>query len=239
MLIKTKAIVLSKLKYRDNDVILKCLTEQNGVMSYLVRGVQGSKAKGSKLAYFQPLSQLSLEQTFRENQSLHSIREMKIDYPYVTLHSDILKSSIVMFLAEMLSTVLKEEEKNVPMFDYVQTSLQFLDHQDDFANFHLLFLLNLTKLLGFYPEIPEENTHFFNLNSGLFEAKKENQYSVSGANLTLLKRLLGTDFEALQDIKLSAKQRQSFLSMLLLYFELHLGNFKKPKSLQVLNQVFN
>jgi DNA repair protein RecO (recombination protein O) len=51
--------------------------------------------------------------------------------------------------------------------------------------------------------------------------------------------LLGMNFDELHTIKMSSKQRQSFLTMLLLYFELHLGSFKKPKSLQVLNQVFN
>lgn len=55
----------------------------------------------------------------------------------------------------------------------------------------------------------------------------------------LLKQLLGINFDALNTIKLNSKQRQSFLNMILLYYELHLGDFKKPKSLTVFNQVFN
>ena len=238
MLIKTKAIVLSKLRYRDNDLIIKCLTEEKGVVSYIVRGVGGSKSKGSKLAYFQLLSQLFLEQTYRSNKSLQTIKEMKVDYHYETLHSDIVKGTIVMFLAEILASVLKEEEKNKTLFDYVQTSLQFFDHQDAYSNFHLFFLLNLTKPLGFYPDTSQIEGSYFNLNSGMFQNVQEN-FNISGHNLTLLKQLLGTNFDAIQEIKLNTNQRQSFLNMLLLYYELHLGSFPKPRSLQVLNQVFN
>ena len=238
MLIKTKAIVLSKLRYRDNDLIIKCLTEEKGVVSYIVRGVGGSKSKGSKLAYFQLLSQLFLEQTYRSNKSLQTIKEMKVDYHYETLHSDVVKGTIVMFLAEILASVLKEEEKNKALFDYVQTSLQFFDHQDAYSNFHLFFLLNLTKPLGFYPDTSQIEGSYFNLNSGMFQNVQEN-FNISGHNLTLLKQLLGTNFDAIQEIKLNTNQRQSFLNMLLLYYELHLGSFPKPRSLQVLNQVFN
>ena len=239
MFVKTKAIVLSKIKYRDNDLIVKCLTDQLGVVSYLVRGVGGSKSKGSKLAYFQLLSQLQIEQSHRSAKSLQTIREMKVDYHYQTLHSSMKKSAIAMFLAEILSTVLKEEEKNAPLFEYIQTSLQLLDHYDNYSNFHLLFLLKLTKPLGFYPDTSNIQAAFFQLDSGNFQEKSLNPYSISGQNLTALKVLLGIDFEALEGIKMNSSQRQSFLTMLLLYFELHLGSFRKPKSLQVLNQVFN
>ncbi|WP_299337698.1 DNA repair protein RecO [uncultured Psychroserpens sp.] len=239
MLIKTKAIVLSKLKYRDNDLIVKCFTLHRGVVSYLLRGVMNSKKGNSKIAYFQLLSQLQIEENFRENQSLQTIKDIRLDSSYTSLHTNILKSSIVMFLAEVLSSVLREEEENHQLYNYLETAFLWLDATDEFSNFHLLFLLNLTKHLGFYPDTSDTNQMYFNLNNGLFQSKKEDVYSVSGENLTVLKQLLGTNFDNLNDIKLNSKQRQSFLAMLLLYFELHLGSFKKPKSLQIFNQVFN
>ncbi|WP_298893227.1 DNA repair protein RecO [uncultured Psychroserpens sp.] len=239
MLIKTKVIVLSKLKYRDNDLIVKCFTWHRGVVSYLLRGVLNSKKGQSKIAYFQLLSQLQIEESYRENQSLQTIKDLRLDYSFTSLHTNILKSSIVMFLAEVLASVLREEEKNEQLYDYLETTFRWLDTKDEFSNFHLLFLLNLTKHLGFYPDTTNTNQMYFNLNNGLFESKKEDIYSISGENLTTLKQLLGINFDALESIKLNSKQRQSFLAMLLLYFELHLGSFKKPKSLQIFNQVFN
>ncbi|SDR79630.1 DNA replication and repair protein RecO [Formosa sp. Hel1_31_208] len=239
MLIKTKAIVLSKIKYRDNDLIVKCFTSNRGAVSYLLRGVLKNRKGSSKVAYFQLLSQLEIEENYRENQTLQTIKDVRLDYRYSTLHTNILKSSIVMFLAEVLSSVLREEEANQQLYNYLETTLRWLDVKDDFSNFHLLFLLNLTRHLGFYPDTTAIESLYFNLNNGAFQSKKEDIYSVSGENLITLKKLLGINFDDLEYVKLSAKQRQSFLAMLLLYFELHLGSFKKPKSLQIFNQVFN
>lgn len=239
MLTKNKAIVISKLRYRDNDLIVKCFTIQKGLVSYLIRGALKSNKGTSKAVYFQLLSQLQIEENFKANQTLQYIREVKIDYVYRSIHTNVYKSSIAMFLAEILSTVLKEEEQNLQLYDYLEVTLKWLDHQEDFSNFHLLFLLNLTQYLGFYPENTNSEAPYFNLSNGMFENQKSNVYSIYGENLTLLKSLLGINFDELKAIKISSKQRQSFLTMLLLYFELHLGSFKKPKSLQVFNQVFN
>ena len=103
------------------------------------------------------------------------------------------------------------------------------------------FILELPVYLSLCP--PPDTTNiensFFNLNEGQFESKKNRDYSISEDNLTLLKQLLGITFDDLSMVKISSKQRQSFLNMILLYFELHLGNFRRPKSLQIFNQVFN
>ncbi len=239
MLIKTKAIVLSKIKYRDHDLIVKCFTSHRGAVSYLVRGALRSGKKTSKTAYFQLLTQLEIEENFKQHQSLQSIKEIKLNYHYTSLHTNVLKSSIVIFLSEVLNSVLKEEEQNEQLYSYLETTFQWLDIKDHFANFHLLFLLNLTKHLGFYPDTTNIDFDHFNLNKGAFEDHKSDLYSLKGDNLVILKQLLGTNFDGLEQIKLTSMQRQSFLAMLLLYFELHLGSFRKPKSLQVFNQVFS
>lgn len=239
MLNKNNSIVLSKLKYKEYDLIVKCYTQERGVVSYILRGVLRSKKGQSKTVYYQELSQLQIEESYKPNQSLHTIKEVKFNYIYKSLHTNIYKSAIVLFLSEILSNVLKEEEKNDDLFHYLETALQYLDNEDQFSNFHILFLLKLTRYLGFQPENLNTKVPYFNLESGVFEATNNGIYSISGENLVLLKSLLGTNFDALHMIRINAKQRQEFLNMLLYYFELHLGNFKKPKSLQVLNEVFH
>jgi len=238
MLQTTNAIVLSKLKYSDHDLIIKSYTQKEGIVSYVLKGVLKSK-KGSKVAYYQLLTQLQLVTDFKRSRSLQYIKEVKINYLYSSLHTNVLKSAIVMFIAEVLSSSLQEEEQNDTLFNYLEATLQWLDVNDKYANFHLLFLLNLTKHLGFYPDITNIKAPYFNLEAGKFQDKKESKYSISNENLTLLKQLLGTTFDALELVKINAKQRQSFLGLILVYFELHLGNFKKPKSLQIFNEVFS
>ncbi len=238
ILVSTKAIVISKLKYRDNDLIIKCYTEHFGVQSYLLRGVLKSKKGKLRTAYFQLLSQLDIIVSYRENRSLQSIKEVKLSAFYQSIYSNIAKSAIAMFLAEVLSGILKEEEKNQDLFTYLETTLLWLDTHDEISNFHLLFLLNLSRYLGFYPDLTDSNLDVFNLEDGKYQIKKTNPYCISGDQLTQFKQLLGINFEALNSITINSKKRQEFLSMILLYFELHLGSLKKPRSLVVLNQVF-
>ncbi|WP_445734316.1 DNA repair protein RecO [Mariniflexile sp.] len=239
MLITTNAIVISKIKYNDNDLIVRCYTQQLGNVSFLLRGILKNKKSSSKVAYFQLLSQLQLIILYKNNRSLQIIKETKLNHHYSSLHSNVLKSAIVMFLSEVLSSTLKEEEPNETLYSYIETTLLWLDAHTEYSNFHLLFLLNLTKYLGFYPDTTHSDYPYFNLNEGKFETNLHGNYSISGKNLLLLKQLLGTTFDALSTVKINSKQRQSFLNMVLLYFELHLGSFKPPKSLQIFNQVFN
>ena len=232
-----KAIVLSKIKYRDNDLIISCYTQHRGLSSYLIRGAFKSKRPGS-IAYYQLLSQLEIVENYKPNQALNFIKEVKTSYVYSTLHTNVIKSSIVLFLSEVLANVLKEEEQNILLFDYLETALQWLDSENNYANFHLLFLLKLTKYLGFYPDTNNMELGVFNLQSGYFQSNNTHVYAISLENNTLLKLLLGMNFDALHTVKLHAEQRQAFLNMLMQYYELHLGYFKKPKSLQIFNQVF-
>ncbi len=239
MIVSTHAIVISKLRYRDHDLIVKCYTQQYGVLSFLLRGVLKSKKGLAKTAYFQLLTQLQLVIVYNPNRSLHSIKEAKLNHLYSSLHSNVLKSAIVMFLAEVLSSILKEEEENSTLFSYIETTLLWLDTHTECSNFHLLFLLNLTKYLGFYPENTTADVPFFNLQDGKFQSKPMGLYTISGDNFNLLKQLLDTKFDELSQLKINSKQRQAFLNMMLQYYELHLGDFKKPKSLHILNQVFS
>lgn len=239
MFSKTKAIVLSKLKYKDNDLIVKCYTLEHGIISFLVKGVFKSKKSVVKLAYFQLFSQLVIVFNYKSTSALHFIKEVKPHCIYSSLHSHILKSTVVLFLSEIVTITLQEEEKNEQFYGFIETTLLWFDEAQESPNFHLLFLLKLTRYLGFYPDTFNSEYDFFDLQAGYFTSKNEGRYILSGENLLLLRKLLHTNFDTLYAIKLGASQRQSFLNMILLYFELHLGSFKKPKSLQIFNQVFN
>lgn len=239
MLVSTDAIIISKIKYGDSDIILNCYTEGHGIKSYLLKGVLKQRKGKFKPAYLQPLTQVHLLAEHKSNRSLQRLQELKPIVHYNSLHTDISKSTVVMFLSEILQQLLKEEEKNESLYTLITASLQWFDEQENSPNYHLLFLLKLTKYLGFYPDFANIEYEFFNLESGKFESNKQNLYSISGGNLTLLKQLLGINFDGLKTLKVNSRQRQDFLNMILLYFELHLGGFKKPKSLQVLNQVFS
>jgi DNA repair protein RecO (recombination protein O) len=239
MVITTNAIVFSSIKYAEADLIVSCFTEAAGLKSYLLRNVLKSRKGKLRASYFQPLTQLEITAVHRDKGTLERIREVKILEPYRSLHSDVVKSGVVMFLAEMLKTSIREEEANPELFKYLQQSLFWLDSHDTVANFHLLFLLKLTAYLGFYPDESTLKKKYFNLEEGFFEDTPSGMACEVGENVEVLKGLFGIDFDALDRIKLTKSVRSEVLNLILLYYQLHLQAYKKPKSLLVLNQLFS
>ena len=238
-IITTNAIVLSSLKYGDTSLIVKCFTLEDGLRSYMIRGVLKSKKGKLKAAYFQPLTQLKIEAKHNNKNALNSIKEAQVIHPYENIYTSVIKQSIVLFLSEILSNIIKEEEKNETLYQYIETSLIWLDTHDTIANFHLLFLLNLSKFLGFYPDVSASYKPAFNLLEGRFTDAEYEKLSIKGIELILFKKLLGIKFDAINTILYNKNERQIILRTIIQYFELHLEGFKKPKSLDILETVFN
>lgn len=237
MLINTKAIVLTSLKFGESDLIVKCYTEV-GIKTYMLKRIFKSRSNKINIAYFQPLTQLNITANHNTKGTLNSIREVRLSHVYQSVPVDIYKQAISLFLAETLSHVLQEEEKNESLFQFLETALIWFDNHDKTANFHLLFLLNLTKYLGFYPEMKNIEAPYFNLSEGYFSRNKPFTDFVFGEQLNLFKSLIGINFDGIDNLQLNSKNRTMVLEILLNYYELHLAGFKKPKSFTILKEVF-
>jgi len=240
MITKTPAIVIHTLRYGEADVIAKIFTRTSGLKSYLLRGILKSKKGKIRSSLFQPLAIIEIEALHRDKGTLEHIKDAKISIPYSTLHTNVIKNSLVFFLSEILKNSIKEEETNTELFDFLEASFIWLDTHNDCSNFHIVFLIKFTQYLGFCPDTSniEEYDHF-NLLEGYFENSATNIYSRSGIVITMLKKFLGTTFDGSRKIRVSKKLRSDIVDVLLVYFELHLHEFKKPKSLAVLNEIFD
>jgi len=237
MLVNTKAIVLTSLKFGESDLIVKCYTEV-GIKSYLLKRIFKSKSNKINIAYFQPLTQLNITANHNTKGTLNSIREVRLSHVYQSIPADIYKQAISLFLAETLSYSLQEEEKNENLFQFLETALIWFDNHEKTANFHLLFLLNLTKYLGFYPEMKNIDAPYFNLSEGYFSKNKPFADFVFGEKLVLFKSLIGINFDVIENLQLNSKNRSMVLEILLNYYELHLAGFNRPKSFTILKEVF-
>lgn len=240
MLVQTKAIVIATLKFAEADLIVKCFTEACGLKTYILKNILKSKKGKFRVSFFQPLTLLELTAHHKNKNNLEYLNEVHVLYHYKTLHSQIVKSSLVLFLSEIVKQSIQEEEVNTPLFDFLYKSLIWLDSHQEAANFHLLFLLKLTQFLGFSPDASTIHKPIFNPVEGIFQDEKSTLYCVSfGQNNQGFKKLFGINFDALKSLKLTKKERQDCLELLLLYYQLHIQGFKTPKSLSVLQQLFN
>jgi DNA repair protein RecO (recombination protein O) len=241
MLSSTRGIVIHHFKYSENSVIAKVYTEKYGLQSYIVNGVRNKKSK-NKAAYLQPLSLVEIDANHKDSKGLQRVKTIELEMPFNTIPFDIGKSTLAFFLAEILYKAIKEEEANPPLFEFLNKTIQVLDlSENGSSNFHLIFLINLSKYLGFYPQkalLKENVAYYFDLQEGLFtQLIPYHKAFIAPPLTTLLHQAIGTNFEQMDTLEINNKQRKMLLSSILNYYSLHLSNFDNLKTLEILEEI--
>ena len=240
MMHKTRGIVLHSVKYSESSLIVKIYTEEFGIQSYLVKGARGQKSK-IRAVLFQPLSLLELIVYHKERNVLQTIREVRIAHPYQSVPFDIRKSSIALFINELVYRSVGEEEPNLSLFEFLWNSLLLLDAvEEPFHHFHLIFTLKLTKYLGFFPRqgLTSEQC-FFNLAEGIFQPVFLEGVCLDRPMSEAWYRLLDWPFEKPSIPELGATERDLLLESLLSYYRFHLPGFTTFHSVEVLHSVLS
>ncbi len=230
---------MQQTNYGDTSLVVKIYTELFGMKGYLLNGVRGPKAK-VKQNIFQPLSLVEMVVYNKDRPGLQRISEIKPSPAYQQIPYNISKSTTAMFLNEVLFKAIKEEESNLDMFDYIANSLEYFDISETAtANFHLFFLLHLTRHLGFFPlgEFNEGHS-YFDLNAGWFTSGMPfNSPYLESTLAATLQQLLKSTIENFYLIKLTRAQRKELLDQLLVFYNLHLSGFHNIRSQAVLEEV--
>ncbi len=236
----TKGIVFNSIKYRDHDLIVRIYTQEYGLLSFMVNGARKSRSR-YKAGYFQPLTLLDLEIAYKENRDLHRIKELHIQQAFATLHTDIAKSTIAVFIAEVLYKSIQEEEQNEMLFAYLYQSIVYLDILDKgVANFHSLFLLQLTQYLGIQPSFEREEKACFHMEEGSYRIPSFLHEGVLDEEESkVFHRASTLPLQEWQQLNLSKAQRKVLLANVLAYYKMHLPEIGELKSLEVLSAVFS
>jgi DNA repair protein RecO (recombination protein O) len=229
MLHKTRGVVLSYIRYRESSIIAKIYTEVFGIQTYIINGVRSSKSKINKIALFQPLTLLDMV-VYHKNKddTVHRISEIKCYAPFRSLPYDVIKSSLALFVTEILGKTLREEESNQELFQFIEDSVLFLDEAGkSFENFHIQFLMQLASYLGFGIETIQD------LESEL----KQNRYPLipdpveTQAADQLLTYAYGVE------VALDRSRRIQILEKLIFFYKIHMDSLGEVKSLEVLREV--
>lgn len=245
MLEKVYGIVLKTVKFSDAKMMAHVFTLDHGCMSFVVP-VAHSKHSRHHSAFWAPLSMVEFQADIRVgNTRAPKVSDVRLYYNYVDLPYNPIKSTVTLFLAEFLSVALSNETANIPLYRFIETSMQLYDQMDASkggGNFHLVFLLRLTRFLGILPNLEaaaDAYAPLFDLQSATYvPLLHSNKYCLSKEESELLPLVFRLNYGTMHLFRLTRAQRSRLLDIVITYYRLHLPSFPELKSLPVLYEVF-
>ncbi len=236
---KSRGVVLTTVKYGDSSIIVQLFTEECGRQSYIVQGVTSRRSRGGKMALFQPLYPLEFVASGSSGR-LHRFSDVGLGVVLQRTPFDVRRITISLFIAEVIYRLVREDERNEPLFNFIWSSIETLDLIDEgVANFHLYFLVNLSRFLGFFPGNSHSDGDWFDPSEGLFTPREPSCVSkFTPALAERLRDFIECDVRHLGEIPLSRTQRVELLESILDYYSYHLDIRHSVESLNILREVF-
>ena len=234
-----QGIVLQAIRYGDTSLIVKVFTRSLGLHSYMVKGAFNRNSK-NRASLFQNLHLINYVEVGKPNKSsLGYMKDVQIATVYQSIPFVMNKSAILMYVNELLSKTLTEQEPNEPLYDFIERSLLWLDLvHEDYANFPLFFTLELTRHLGFYPKTNHEMGYCFDMMEGSFVHDYPiHPYYFDVEAATTLAQLLNAGIDEACHIPLNVGQRRALLDGLIVFMRLHAPVMNDFHSHEVLKTV--
>ena len=234
-----QGIVLQSIRYGDTSLIVKVFTRSLGLRSYMVKGAFNRNSK-SRAALFQNLHLINYVEAGKPNKSsLGYMKDVQLATVYQSIPFVMNKSAILMYVSELLSKTITEQEQNEPLYDFIERSMLWLDLvQQDYANFPIFFTLELTRHLGFYPKANHESGYCFDMMEGSFSHDYPlHPYYFDAEDAQLLSQLLNAGIDETCRIPLHVSQRRSLLDGLIVFMRLHAPVMNDFHSHEVLKTV--
>jgi DNA repair protein RecO (recombination protein O) len=240
-LVKTQAFVTSIIPYNDKNSVVKFLTQHYGIKTFLVPISKNTKSRFHS-ALFNYCNLLQITFHNHNTKNILRLNELELVFCFRNIMQNVVKSSLLFFEIELFNKSIKEIEEYSKEFDFMHNSIQFLDNENNYSNLNhvpCFYALNLLKILGFAANtdnIQQHNT--FDLQQGVF--LPQNQpcfFKMNSVVMPYFKALLLVE-EISQIPMVDKTTRKLLLNDILIYFELHVPSFSKPKSVEILNELF-
>ena len=237
----TRAIVLRSVRYSDNRVIVTFFSEIYGIMSAPVR-INPSGKKGCRSAMMQVLTLVELCLDFKPSAELQKTKDVQIISPWKDIPYNPVKASVAMFLGDLLYHCLWSEGANSDLFAFIENSLDWLDEAESgYANFHLVFMVRLTRFMGFLPcSDGYKKGMVYDLKNASFSTviPTHGQYLDENES-RWVSLILNMHYSQMSRLRMSRNERWHMLDVLLRYYRLHVPAFGELQSLDILRELFS
>lgn len=238
---RSRGIVLRSLRYNDTQVIVSIYTELEGTVDFIVRRTTGSR-QAVKASTWAPLTLVEVAWEPRQRANLQKPRELTLWRPWQSIPFHPHKAAIAIFLGELLGYTLRSEQPDNELFAFATNSLEWFDESDkNYVNFHVVFLLKMSRFLGFMPNVDEwHEGALFDLQAATFvDTPPPHSYYLEAAEAALVPKFLRMNIRSMQAVGLSGAMRSRALEIVILFYRLHIPELPELKSLAVLTEVFS
>jgi DNA repair protein RecO (recombination protein O) len=241
MIRKTRGIVLHTTRYGESSLVVHCYTEQYGRQTYMVKGVRKSR-KHNRSNLFQPLFILDFEVYHKDSREIQLVKEVSRAMPLNSMPFDMVKSAQAIFIAELIYRVVREEESNPMLAHFLLSSIQYLDALEKASpDFHILFMFQLSRHLGFYPKNNfGEGRIFFDFSSGQFISHCKNpELHLDEISSKLWHQYMLSEYQSVKESDFNGLQRKLVLDNLVRFYKSHVAGMGDIRSLEVLHTYFH
>ena len=237
---KLEGIVINVIKYNEKHNIAHIYTDKLGMLPFLVRQAT-THASRMRNAMFMPLSLIEFEARLQPGRELGTLHDVRRAAMLMSIYIDPMKNAIAMFLSELLSHTIHEQEQNMVLYSYIKSCIMRLERaQSSVANFHICFLYRLGQFIGIQPDIESyQEGYWFNMNEGVFtQSPHAGMKSLPPAQAKVLPLLSRMTFDNMHHFKFTREQRNEMLEIILGYYRLHHSTLGTLRSPDVLKQLF-
>jgi DNA repair protein RecO (recombination protein O) len=229
-----EGVVIRTIKYSDSQLIVHLFTKDYGRISTIVNR---NRKKGSS-NFFQPLFHLNFEMAYNEKKSVQRISQLRFMQAYQSIPFSIAKNTIAQFLSEILYKVIPENESDKELYAFLTNAIHLFDEENEGTSyFHLVFLVHLTRFLGFYPGRKNVENSFFSPSEGTYVSKIMHDTVPDSLSMSF-DQLLSTPISRFYELELKKDTQRELLVYLIDFYKVQM-NVGALKSYEVLKQVFS
>lgn len=227
---------MGQVRYDDHKLIVNVFTKEHGWLPFMMR----SSRKGTRSALFQPWSLVELHYALRENREIQTPAQWNLALIPVRTGSDVRRSALAMFFAEVLGKTLHKEYVNTDLFERCRQLAIDLEQSESIAPLPIQFLLGLADAYGFELEYPEtESLSFDPIKGGFVPMNRACSASLNTADSLVLAGSIQAMKLGIVLPAVPTLARNRVIRALILYLQERLGMHRPIESLSVLETVFH
>ena len=238
---KMQFIALRTVRHNDRHSILSAYSAECGRVAFAIPAGAGKEASRRR-ALLMPMSIVECVADINPGREVSLMSEPRALAPLMGLRTNPIKSSIALFLAEVLGVVLRDGPPDSTLYKYICSSIEVLDllPSNRSANFHVCFLWGLGRFIGIEPDTEEYRTGMvFDMQDGRFRMSAplhpnylDSERSQAVAAVSRMR------YATMHLFKMSRAQRNELLDGILRYYSMHYAGLHSLRSLEVLRELF-